>query len=374
VQVEAGRGYWDKAARDALFALLGAGVLVAAAPAKRRKALGVLAILAVLALFLWRRLQTATESSQVAAPEWERETDPVEVAVEEPVAEAAVEEAPVEETVTEETAVTEEAVVDEVAVDAETETASAETEAALVEAPADQPSEFEALDAALTALIGELERVEASRLEEVRIEEAQRAWREAQAEEAREHEEAVAREREEEAALVHSGRQLVHAGGSDSGGGYDSGDHDTDEGFQLSEDAVFQLPEAEVDEEAQADEVVEDEAAVAYAEPWSPAPVEEAPVDADEVVPQAGTDAPAGEAVAPAVEPARQRQATHHHGGLIGMIGRYSHREPGVASAEPPVATFLASAPAPEVEHAPPPAVEAEPEAAKPAPVESDWL
>ena len=257
---------------------------------------------------------------------------------------------------------------------AETETASAAAEAAPVEAPAEQPSEFEALDAALTALIGELERVEASRLEEARIEEAQRAWREAQAEEARDHEEAVAREREEEAALVHSGRQLVHAGGSDSGGGYDSGDHDTDEGFQLSEDAVFQLPEAEAEEEARTDEVFDEEAAVAYAEPWSPAPVEEAPVGADEVVPQAVTDAPADEAVAPAVEPARQRQATHHHGGLIGMIGRYSHREPGVASAEPPVATFLASAPAPEVEHAPPPAVEAEPEAAKPAPVESDWL
>ena len=75
MQVEARRGYSDeRAARDALFALLGAGVLVAAAPAKRRKALGLLAILALLALFLWRRA-TATETAQVAAPEWERETE-----------------------------------------------------------------------------------------------------------------------------------------------------------------------------------------------------------------------------------------------------------------------------------------------------------
>ena len=377
MQVEARRGYSNDAARDALFALLGAGVLVAAAPAKRRKALGLLAILAVLALFLWRRAQTATESAQVAAPEWERDTEPVEVAVEEPVADAVVEEVPVEAVpveavpveamVTEEPAVMEEAAAEEVA--AEAETAPAEAEAT----PAEEPAEFEALDAALTALIGELERVEASRLEEVRIEEAQRAWREAQTEAAREQQEAAAREREEEAALVRSGRQLVHAGGSDSGGGFDGGDHhDADEGFQLPEDGA--------EEQALADEVAEDEAAVAYADPWSPAPVDESLVRADDGTPQTVPDAPAEEAVAPAAETAPHHAAPRHphEGGLIGLIGRYSHREHGAAPAEPQqtaessFASFLA--PAPEVEHAPPPAAEATPEPARPAPAESDWL
>ncbi len=391
MQVEAGRGYSDeRAARDALFALLGAGVLVAAAPAKRRKALGLLAILAVLALFLWRRA-TATESAQVAAPEWERETDASEtaaseqlaeeLAVQEPVAEeepvAVVVEAPVaEETVVAETAVEEpadEEVADEVA------PAAAEAEPETEAAPG-----FEALDAALAALIGELERVETARREEAEIEEAQRAWREAQAEDAREHELAEAREREEAEALVHAGRQLVHAGGSDIGqdtSTYDLSEHALEE-HDLEEhdieehalddhgheehghDLAWRLPEAEVEAEASTEveaQAAEPEAeAPARGDASQPNPIAalQEPLVSEPVVwePQAPEAQPVQEA--PDAAPQRAPVA----GGLVGLIGRYSHRQPGAPREETQTSESAVAAapstPAPELMHDPVPAVD----------------
>ena len=373
-------GYSDdrRAARDALFALLGAGVLVAAAPARRRKALSLLAILAVLALFLLRRALETTESTQVASPESQPETassdvqDPQveEVALEEPVAEAAVEEAAAEATedvAVEETAV-EETAVEEVA--AEVETAPAEAEAAderelePAETPAEEPVAFEALDAALAALIGELERVEASRLEEIRIEEAQRAWREAQAEDAREHEEAErqaaeAREREEESALVHAGRQLVHAGGSESGGYESSLPELDDDGPDvhpvdgLASDDEFHLPEPEAEAEPVAETETQDEAP----EPLHPDLIADLQVP---VAPEA--DAEPQPAAAP--------------GGLVGLIGRYSHshREPARTPVQPAAVESPAAGTAVESareEEQPPPRAAEE---AKPATRESDWL
>jgi hypothetical protein len=410
VQVEAGHGSSDdgKAARDALFALLGAGVLVAGAPAKRRKALGLLAILAVLALFLWRRVQAATESAQVAAPESERETEPSEAEASEQPAEELAEELAVQELVAEvvEEPVAEETVLEETAA----EEVADEVEPAAAEAEEEAVPGFEALDAALAALIGELERVDAARREEAQVEEAQRAWREAQAEDAREHELAEAQERDEAEALIHAGRQLVHAGGSDIGGqnasAYDLGEERLDE-HGLDEhgldehgleehgpDLAWHQPEEEGEPSAEAPaEAAESEVDRSdFAEVWHPDPIaaiqESEPVAyVSEVVPQPDQRQPVEPqavveppTVAPVVpQPQMAPQPAPAAGGLIGLIGRYSHRGPGAVHVEPPIAEAPAaagiSAPAPEVEHTRPTAAEeAQPEEAGPASPESDWL